>query len=207
MNISEPQALIWVRWWAQGWRDAHSSWQLLEQANANVATLHLLEQVSTQSADRCLGMTSAMPPEPEALLMPLLDLDPQEWALALRLCVTVCAGTHRLRTADLDESAHRWCRRLGKGLQPGRWMPEQWNPDPCEVAGLSLLRRRVGERLWQRLRFRFDRTAVEEAERMVFEEVPAVRLRALWQAIAGYVLNARNEGNTHVDPSQSEPSG
>ncbi|PCK90888.1 hypothetical protein PsyrCH409_16765 [Pseudomonas viridiflava] len=204
MNISEPQALIWVRWWAQGWRDAHSSWQLLEQANAS--TLHLLEQVSAQSADRCLGMTSAIPPMPEALLIPLLDLAPQEWTLALRLGVTVCAGTHRPRTADLDESAHLWCRRLGKGLQPGCWMPEQWSPDPCEVAGLSLLRRRVGERLWQRLRLRFDRTAVEEAERMVFEEVPAVRLRALWQAIAGYVLNARNEGNTHVDPSQSEPS-
>jgi hypothetical protein len=204
MKVSEPQALVWVCWWTQGWRQAHASWQLRDAAGMSEATLSLLGQVDEAMLDRCLGMTSALPPAPDTLLLPLLDLSAAQWALALELCVSVCAGSRMPRPDTLQEPTWRWCRRLGRALQPGRWLPENWDARQPQVAGLMLLKAWVGDQLWQRLRVKFAREAVDQAECLLLADIPNAKLCALWQAVGGYVLNIHSEENYHVGQSQPD---
>ncbi|MBX8516378.1 hypothetical protein K5D69_16925 [Pseudomonas cichorii] len=204
MKVSEPQALVWVCWWTQGWRQAHESWQLHDSAGMSASTLRLLGQVDDAMVDRYLGMTSTLPPAPDALLLPLLELDDEQWALALELCVGICAGSRVPRPDSLDEPTWLWCRRLGRALQPGHWLPEHWDARQPRVAGLSLLRAWVGDRLWPRLRVKFARDAVDQAECLSLDDIPQARLCALWQAVGGYVLSNSIEGSPHVDQSQSD---
>ncbi|SEQ35818.1 hypothetical protein SAMN05216600_105154 [Pseudomonas cuatrocienegasensis] len=168
------------------------------------SALGLVGQLDDALLDRRLGMTSTLPPAPDALLLPLLALSAAQWALALDLCVSVCAGSRMPRPPHLDEPTWLWCRRLGRALQPGHWLPESWDARQSQVAGLVLLRAWVGERLWQRLRITFARDAVGQAERLPLDEIPKARLCALWQAVGGYVLNTRMEEHPHVGQSQPD---
>ncbi|MCO8161119.1 hypothetical protein NJC38_03005 [Pseudomonas sp. 21LCFQ010] len=190
MTPDAPQALSWVRWWAQGWRQAHETWQLPATADFDQPTLTLMLQRDAALADRCMGMTASVPPPPDELLLPLLPFDAEQWQRVFELCVAVCAGASGGRRHRLDERTQRWCQRLGQALQPGQWLPAQWYGAGPEAAGLCLLRAWAGETLWSRLRLQFARDVVQAAEQLAVEQIPHARLRALWHALSWQVSRA-----------------
>lgn len=203
-RLTDEQALGWVRWWVQGARQADASWRLGE-AGVSPELRACLQRLGGPWLDQLLGMTSAWPPPPNANLLPLLALDDARWSRGLTLAVAVCAGNQPLALAGLDPADLIWCRRLGKGLQPGCWLPDQWHEGSPFTRGLRLLRAWVGDQVWQRLRLHFVRDAIEEAERLNFEDLPAPRLAALWQAVSWYAITSPPQGLSHVDPSQPDP--
>ncbi|MGE8187526.1 hypothetical protein [Pseudomonas sp. NPDC086278] len=204
LNISDEQALAWVQWWVSGARVADSSW-CLGDAPVRPELWAWLQRHPSAGLDRYVGLTATLPPTPQANLLPLLRLNTAQWSRVLNLVVQVCAGNDPLRETDLDAADLIWCRRLGRALQPGRWLPAQWPGSAAHVQGLRLLRAWVGEPVWQRLRLHFDRRRIEDAECVAFDNLPASRLEALWQAVAWYAITLFAEGPPHADPSQPDP--
>lgn len=192
LTVSDEQALVWVRWWVQGARQANASWCL---ARVNSELRACLQRHEGPWLDQLLGMTSAWPPPPNANLLPLLALDDAHWSRGLTLAVAVCVGSQPLPLPGLNQADLVWCRRLGKGLQPGYWLPGQWHEGSPFTRGLRLLRAWVGDLVWQRLRLRFARDAIEEAERLTFTDLPTPRLAALWQAVGWYVITFPPQGH------------
>ncbi|MBV4464946.1 hypothetical protein AB7M29_004867 [Pseudomonas sp. F-14 TE3623] len=205
MRLANPsQSLYWVRWWAQGWCDTHAGWQLPAEPQLPLPMLELLRKTRGAWLDRRLGFMTSIPPPPPIALLPLLPLAPEQWQYVFNLVVTVCGGSVVRSPNLVAEPDHIWCRRLGKALQPGQWLPATWRECRAEAVGLALLRAWVGERVWGKLRLRFLRFDVEEAERMTCDTIPHVKLTALWQAVAWYVLNFTQQGPPHVDPSEPD---
>ncbi|QXI31248.1 hypothetical protein [Pseudomonas vanderleydeniana] len=202
LSISEPQALAWVRWWVASGQGADTSWQL------GRASLGPEWQARLRAAppwvEQHLGLRAAWPEPPNPGLLPLLGLDAGQWQRVLQLAVAVCSGSQSETGLVLDEADRTWCRRLGRALQPGHWLPGHWHDGGIELQGLRLLRAWVGEPVWQRLRLGFARPMVEAAEQQAFEELPPARLNALWQAVGWYALTFITQGPFHVDPSQPE---
>lgn len=205
MRRANPsQSLYWVRWWAEGWRDTHASWQLPAELQLPLPMLELLRKTRGAWLDRRLGVMSSIPPPPPVTLLPLLPLAPEQWQHVFSLVVTVCGGSVVRSRNLLAKPDPLWCRRLGKALQPGHWLPATWREYRAEAVGLALLRAWVGERVWEKLRFRFLRLDVEEAERMTCDNIPQIKLAALWQAVVWYALNFTPQGPPHVDPSEPD---
>ncbi|MDI2591021.1 hypothetical protein NYP20_19160 [Pseudomonas sp. N3-W] len=204
INVSQAQALAWVRWWVEGARGADRDWRLGEEG-VTPELLAWLRRHPGAWLDRHLHMTSTLPPAPNAHLLPLLGADSGQWSRVLSLVVTVCAGSEALHPGALDRADLIWCRRLGRALQPGHWLPVQWPQGTPHIQGLRLLRAWVGEPVWQRLRLRFARPAIEEAERLAFDDLPAARLAALWQAVVWYASTlSSHKDDDHVDPPQPD---
>ncbi|MGE7955663.1 hypothetical protein ACQKQA_03520 [Pseudomonas sp. NPDC089530] len=203
LKVTPQQALDWVRWWVEGARQAEASWQLGAEGIAP-GLLARLRDESGPWLDQRLGMTAAWPVPPNPGLLPLLALDSRQWQRVLRLAVAVCAGSQPQVGHGLDDAERVWCRRLGRALQPGHWLPGQWRDGSVQVQGLRLMRAWVGEPVWQRLRLRFVRALVEDAERQPFAGLPGARLTALWQAVGWYALTFIPQGMLHADPSQPE---
>ncbi|WP_226499274.1 hypothetical protein [Pseudomonas sp. MWU16-30322] len=202
--VSPEQALAWVRWWVQGARQAEADWALGEQ---NVAThcLAFLRSHSGPWLDAHLGMSAEWPATPNPVLLPLLSLDREQWRRVLNLVATVCAGSQTPQPPGLSQPELIWCRRLGKALQPGNWLPPTALADTAEIRGLRLLRAWVGESVWSRLRLTFARSRVVDAERVSFASLPGQRLTSLWQAVSWYALTVPNEqGTPHVDSPLSD---
>ncbi|MBX9404943.1 hypothetical protein K5E40_04545 [Pseudomonas baetica] len=204
-QVSPEQALAWVRWWVQGARRAESGWVLGEQG-IEPRRLAFLRSHSGPWLDAHLGMSNEWPPSPNPVLLPLLSLDCTQWLRVLNLVVVVCAGSQSAEVGGLSRAELVWCRRLGKALQPGHWLPPSWSADSPEIRGLRLLRAWVGEAVWRRLRLIFDRSRVAAAEAHCFAPLPPQRLTSLWQAVGWYALTFQNEqGTPHVDPPQPDP--
>lgn len=193
MIASPAQALGWVRWWVEGARNADPDWRL-GAASASPEWRAWLHRHPGAWLDQHLNMTSTPAPPPNVTLLPLLSLDATQWPRVLSLVVTVCAGNEPPDDALLEPADLIWCRRLGRALQPGRWLPPQWSDSPRDLQGLRLLRAWVGETVWQRLRLHFARPAVENAEQVLFDALPAARLSALWQAVAWYAFTPSAQG-------------
>ncbi|MBT2298555.1 hypothetical protein [Pseudomonas fluorescens] len=197
-DLNDEPALRWVDWWARG-------------AKGPVGALAVSETVPEplrgwlrqHPEERRAG--TAMPPPPNLILLPLLALEPEQWSRLFSLVVTVCDGGHRPARPGLGPAELIWCRRLGKALQPGRWLPAITSADATDIQGLRLLRAWVGEVVWQRLRHSFARADVIDAERQPWHGLPGTRLTALWQAAAWHSLTLFAQGSSHVDPSQFDP--
>ncbi|WP_139835895.1 hypothetical protein [Pseudomonas sp. R16(2017)] len=182
-EVTPPQALAWVRWWADAAPPSNTPWPAEWRA-------------------RHAGMGATRPAPPNGGLLPLLVLDAQQWAKVLSLAVAVCAGSQGEPPPGLDDAGLRWCRRLGRALQPGHWLPARWREGDTQSQGLRLLRAWVGEPVWQRLRLEFACTSIEDAP---LQGVPHARLASLWQAVGWYALTFTTQGSPHADPSPTEP--
>lgn len=190
----DESALRWVDWWVRG----------AEQAYGDLPADSALRTWLREHPEERLPDTE-MPPPPNLILLPLLALEPAQWSRLFSLVATVCDGAHRPARLGLGPAELIWCRRLGKALQPGRWMPVTGFADAPDIQGLRLLRAWVGETVWQRLRLSFARADVVEAERHPWHGLPATRLIALWQAAAWYWLTLFAQGPSYDDPPQSDP--
>lgn len=203
LNVTSQHALDWVIWWVEGARLAENSWHLGAEGIPPGLLARLREEPGPR-LDQYLGMSATWPPPPNLGLLPLLALDEQKWEWLLRLAVVVCSGSQRKAGHRLDDSEWLWCRRLGRALQPGHWLSEQWCDGSVQVQGLRLLRAWVGDPVWRRLRLRFNNALVADAERQPFVGLPRARLDALWQAIGWYVLTFKPQGEPDADLSQLE---
>ncbi|MFJ4192632.1 hypothetical protein [Pseudomonas sp. NPDC089534] len=188
LEVTPPQALAWVRWWVVA-------------GPKNPSASARLAQVPEAWLERCAGMDATLPAPPNPGLLPLLALDAAQWSRVLALAAAVCAGS-QAAPQGLDEAGRLWCRRLGRALQPGHWLPARWRDGDSRTQGLRLLRAWVGEPVWQRLRLEFAGTPIEDAP---LEGLPHARLASLWQAVGWYALTFTTQGSSHADPSPPEP--
>lgn len=200
--VSDEQALAWAHWWVQGARQAHVSWCL----NDSGVTAALRDRLGDQWVDRLQDITGVLPPSPNSSLITLLQLDEAHWLRLLMLVSAICAGSQLRNTTGLEPSDLNWCLRLAKALQPGCWLPSQWQQGSPFAGSLRLLRSWVGDSVWQRLRLRFARDAIVEADEVFLDSLPALRLEALWHASTWYVLTLPLQGVSCGDTPQVDTS-
>ncbi|MBT2375472.1 hypothetical protein [Pseudomonas fluorescens] len=199
-EASRAQELMWVQWWIQLKQFADPSWELSRIALARKRLpSRLLTFIEESAGPGMAGFVVSIvgfPPRPHPRLWPFMFASKGEIQRVLALIVTICAGQGARMREGLHPDDEVWCRRVGKALQPGQWLPQNWQVDDDDIFALRLLRAWVGNAIWERLRLQFSHPRIMQAERVIYEGLPARRLAALWQAVGWY---AATQGEVDVD--------
>lgn len=150
-SIDPPigEQLAWAQWWAFPWKYAHEDWR--DDAHAAMDALH---RRGGWAPCTLPGVVACLPPEPHATVLRLALASTEQLNLALTLVHDIFNPE---ASSALSDSHHLWCTRLSKALPPALLLPEA---DP-----LQLLYSWVDPSTWQRLRLRFPRGRVQEAEK------------------------------------------
>ena len=176
IDADNPLLLEWLTWWQYGyWLQADESWHpLLPLALPPDAQRYLLTQRPS-----LIHSTLAIPPtplgEPQPLALTLSALSVAQ-RMSLLLLVAEIGGAQTALPAALKI----WARRVAKGLQPERWLPDGlFHSDAC-CGSLQLLQA-LWPDLWPRLRVLFP----HELSASLSADVPIIpvrHLRPLWEA-------------------------
>lgn len=174
-------AANWLRWWQEGfWRQADASWFGLPWFSLDESRRQSLMLKSPQAVPAMLALEDALPETPDARLLALVSLDLAQRETLFALVAEVCLRGSG--AGKLAESQRIWCERLTRGLRPGVWLPANlsFSEEPG-FAVLCLLRPILTPAAWQRLRFSFPQSIIEQCEAWLADEpVPLNRLQALW---------------------------
>ncbi|MCR4538167.1 type III secretion protein [Pseudomonas sp. 18.1.10] len=172
------EQLAWAQWWAFPWEHAHQDWR-----NDEYRAIEKLFHSGRSVPDKLAGFVACLPATPHATVLRLALASTDQLNQVLTLV------SHTLNPAaavPLSESHHQWCIRLAMALPPTMLPP---HADP-----LRLLHSWVEPATWQRLRLRFPRARVSEAETA---SVPlgnaSSRLNTLWQAVVWRVTTTQSD--------------
>lgn len=174
-KIDQPmnEHLAWAQWWAFPLKYAHEDWR-----DADYTSMDALVAVPCNFP----GIATCLPPPPHATVLRLALASMEQLNLTLRLI----HGTFNPHaSAALSDSHHQWCTRLSKALPPALLLPDA---DP-----LQLLHSWVEPSIWQRLRLRFPRIRVQEAEEKPSIESAGSQLNTLWQAVVWRVTTMASD--------------
>lgn len=162
------EQLAWAQWWAFPWKDAHEDWK-----NAEYGAIEKLFHCGRSAPDNLTGLIACLPATPHATVLRLALASTEQ----LNQVLTLVSHTFNPdAAAPLSESHRQWCMRLAMAL-PSAMLPPHSDP-------LRLLHSWVEPATWQRLRLRFPRTRVSEAETANAPlENTSSRLNTLWQAV------------------------
>lgn len=162
------EQLAWAQWWAFPWKDAHEDWR-----DDKYRAIERLFYYGRAAPHNLTGFAACLPAAPQATVLRLALASTEQ----LNLVLTLVSHTfNHEAAAPLSERHHQWCMRLAMALPPAMLPPHS---DP-----LRLLHSWVEPATWQRLRLRFPRTRVNEAEMANAPlENASSRLNTLWQAV------------------------
>lgn len=169
--------LAWVQWWAFPWKYAHEDWR-----NDAFSAVGALGRKGGLIPYDLPGIASGLPPAPHATVLRLALASMAQLDLALALI----HGTFNPEASSaLSDSHQLWCTRIAKALPPALLLPDA---DP-----LQLLHSWVEPSIWQRLRLRFPRELVRQAEKKPSFEGAASQLNTLWQAVVWRVTTTASD--------------
>lgn len=180
------EQLAWAQWWAFPWEHAHEDWR-----DDGYRAIERLFYSGRSAPDDLTGFAACLPVAPQATALRLALASTEQLNLVLTLV------SHTLNpeaaTVPLSDGHHQWCMRLAMALPPAMLPP---HADP-----LQLLHSWVEPATWQRLRLRFPRRRVSEAEtaNAPFENASS-RLNTLWQAVVWRVTTMASD---HMPPSRT----
>lgn len=179
------EQLAWALWWAFPWKYAHEDWR-----GDEFPATRALYNSERLVPGRLTDIAACLPPPPHLTVL-RLALAPEE---QLDLALALVRNTFNPEVAaPLSDSHHLWCLRLSKALPPAMLVPDA---DP-----LQLLRGWVEPATWQRLRLRFSRGRVREAETANASlNNRHSQLNTLWQAI---VWRATTPASNHMPLDQT----
>lgn len=173
------EQLAWAQWWAFPWKHAHEDWR-----GDKYRAIERLFYSARSVPDDLTGFAACLPAAPNATVLRLALASTNQLNLVLAL------ANHTFNpqaAASLSEDHHEWCMRLSMALYPSMRPPQS---DP-----LRLLHSWVEPATWQRLRLRFPRTRVSEAETADAPlENASSRLNTLWQAVVWRVATMASDG-------------
>lgn len=172
------EQLAWAQWWAFPWKQAHEDWR-----GDKYRAIERLFYSGRSAPEDLTGFVACLPAAPHATVLRLALASTDQLNLALAL------ANHTFNpqaASPLSEDHHEWCMRLSMALHPSMLPPHS---DP-----LRLLHSWVEPATWQRLRLRFPRTRVSEAETADAPlESASSRLNTLWQAVVWRVASMASD--------------
>jgi len=173
-------AVNWLNWWRAGFvTDIHTSWDSLPWFTLSVEEQKILYQDSPSAVRALCQISSTRLPMPEERVLRFVDLSPMRQQAMLRLIAALCnADFHHL--SDLDQE---WCERIVRGIRPQSFLPTGIDyRDP--VYHLSLIKMIFLPSVWSRLRLRFTRDVIIEAEQngLTDSGINLKRFRAMFDA-------------------------
>ncbi|NKI47418.1 type III secretion protein [Pseudomonas fluorescens] len=184
------EQLAWAQWWAFPWKQAHEDWR-----GEEYRAIERLFYNGRSVPDNLTGFKACLPAAPHATVLRLALATTDQLNLGLALVTHIFNPE---APSPLSESHHQWCMRLSMALHPSMLPPHS---DP-----LRLLHSWVEPAIWQRLRLRFPRTRVSEAEIANAPlEHASGRLNTLWQAVVWRVTTMAS-GNTSLSRTGEENS-
>lgn len=184
------EQLAWAQWWAFPWKQAHEDWR-----GEEYRAIERLFYSGRSAPDNLTGFKACLPAAPHATVLRLALATTDQLNLVLAL---VNHMFNPQASSPSSESHHQWCMRLSMALHPSMLPP---NCDP-----LRLLHSWVEPATWQRLRLRFPRTRVSEAEIANAPlENASGRLNTLWQAVV-WRVTTMTSGNMPPSRTSEENS-
>lgn len=178
-DIDQPlsEHLAWVQWWAFPWKYAHEDW-----SHGALSAMEELDRSGGLIPCNLPGIATCLPPAPHATVLRLALASMEQLDLALAL---IHGTFHPEATSALSENHQLWCTRISKALPPALLLPDA---DP-----LQLLQSWVEPSIWQRLRLRFPREHVREAEKQPSIESASSQLNTLWKAVVWRVTTTTSD--------------